>query len=174
MLRRKSRAVKVRNLIIGGDAPVSVQTMSTISPADSEAALADAQRLALCGAELIRFAVPDMKAAKGLAAVVKGSPVPLVADIHFDHMLALQAVASGVDALRINPGNIGSEDKVAAVVAAVKRRISLSVSASTAALCRQIYWRHMRGIRRRREWLKARCGISVYANGLTAGISLCP
>ena len=122
MLRRKSRAVKVRNLIIGGDAPVSVQTMSTISPADSEAALADAQRLALCGAELIRFAVPDMKAAKGLAAVVKGSPVPLVADIHFDHMLALQAVASGVDALRINPGNIGSEDKVAAVVAAVKKK----------------------------------------------------
>ena len=122
MLRRKSRAVKVRNLIIGGEAPVSVQTMSTISPADSEAALADAQRLALCGAELIRFAVPDMKAAKGLAAVVKGSPVPLVADIHFDHMLALQAVASGVDALRINPGNIGSEDKVAAVVAAVKKK----------------------------------------------------
>ncbi|EHM40587.1 flavodoxin-dependent (E)-4-hydroxy-3-methylbut-2-enyl-diphosphate synthase [Anaeroglobus geminatus] len=122
MLRRKSRAVKVRNLIIGGDAPVSVQTMSTISPADSESALIDAQRLALCGAELIRFAVPDMKAAKGLAAVVKGSPVPLVADIHFDHMLALQAVASGVDALRINPGNIGSDDKVAAVVAAVKKK----------------------------------------------------
>lgn len=120
MKRRKSIPVQAGSVTIGGDAPVSVQTMSTVNPADTEKAIADVQRLASFGAEIIRFAVPDMAAAKGLAAVVKASTVPLVADIHFDYRLALAAVDSGVQALRINPGNIGSEENVVKVVEKVR------------------------------------------------------
>ena len=121
-MRRISRAVTVRNLTVGGDAPVSVQTMSTVNPSSTTEAIADVKRLVGYGAEIIRFAVPDMAAAKGLERVVRASSVPLVADIHFDYKLALQAVAGGIDALRINPGNIGSDEKVAAVVDAVKKK----------------------------------------------------
>ena len=122
MKRRKCREVKLRQTVIGGSAPVSVQTMSTVNPADYVKGSADARRLAAYGAEIIRFAVPDMRAAKGLSHIVKDSPVPIVADIHFDYRLALESVSSGVDALRINPGNIGSDDRVGAVVDAVKKR----------------------------------------------------
>lgn len=122
MKRRKCREVKLRQTVIGGSAPISVQTMSTVNPADYVKGSADARRLAAYGAEIIRFAVPDMRAAKGLSHIVKDSPVPIVADIHFDYRLALESVSSGVDALRINPGNIGSDDRVGAVVDAVKKR----------------------------------------------------
>lgn len=122
MKRRYSLPVTVGNITIGGDAPVSVQTMSTITPADEEKAIADVRRLASYGAEIVRFAVPDMKAAKGLKAVAAASPVPIVADIHFDYRLALEAVDSGVHALRINPGNIGSDENVVKVVEKVRSR----------------------------------------------------
>ncbi len=122
MKRRASLPVTVGKLIIGGKAPISVQTMSTINPADTNTAVADVRRLTSYGAELIRFAVPDIAAAKGLKAVVQASPVPIVADIHFDYRLALAAVDSGVHGLRINPGNIGSDDKVAAVVEKARSR----------------------------------------------------
>ena len=125
MKRRTSLPVQVGNLTIGGTAPVSVQTMSTVNPADEEKAIADAKRLASYGAELLRFAVPDMAAAKGLKAVVAASPVPIVADIHFDYRLALEAVDSGVQALRINPGNSGAEEKVLKVVERALRHIRI-------------------------------------------------
>jgi len=118
--RRKSIAVMAGNLMIGGNAPISVQTMSTITPSDTEKASADARRLAAYGAEIIRFAVPDINAAIGLKEVVQASSVPIVADIHFDYKLALQAVESGVAALRINPGNIGPDKNVACVVEKVR------------------------------------------------------
>lgn len=120
MKRRKSLPVTVGDLVIGGDAPISVQTMSTINPVHTDDAIADVKRLASYGAELIRFAVPTMEAAKGLKDVVAASPVPIVADIHFDYRLALEAVDSGVQALRINPGNIGSDDRVVQVVEKVR------------------------------------------------------
>ena len=120
MKRRQSIPVQAGHVTIGGDAPISVQTMSTINPAETEKAIVDVQRLASFGAEIIRFAVPDMAAAKGLKEVVAASPVPLVADIHFDYRLALAAVDSGVQALRINPGNIGSEENVVKVVEKVR------------------------------------------------------
>lgn len=121
-VRRKSRPVQVGAVTIGGTAPVSVQTMSTVSPADTVRAIEDVRRLAQFGAEIVRFAVPDMTAAKGLKAVVAASPVPLVADIHFDYRLALEAVDSGVQALRINPGNIGADENVVRVVEKVRPR----------------------------------------------------
>lgn len=118
--RRKSLPVHVGSVIIGGDAPISVQTMSTVNPVDTDAAVADAKRLAACGAEIIRFAVPNMAAATALKKLTTQLSVPLVADIHFDYRLALAAVESGIAALRINPGNIGSEDNVVAVVEKIK------------------------------------------------------
>ncbi|MCH4178459.1 MAG: flavodoxin-dependent (E)-4-hydroxy-3-methylbut-2-enyl-diphosphate synthase [Megasphaera sp.] len=133
--RRLSIPVSVGDVRIGGNAPVSVQTMSTINPADETRAIDDAIRLAGYGAELIRFAVPDMAAAKGLAAVVKASPVPVIADIHFDYRLALQAVDSGVAALRINPGNIGADENVAAVVQKVRpKHIPIRIGINTGSL----------------------------------------
>lgn len=90
--------------------------MSTVNPAHEAEAVKDVLRLAQYGAEIIRLAVPDMAAARGLKAVAEASPVPIVADIHFDYRLALQSVDSGVAALRINPGNIGADENVVAVV----------------------------------------------------------
>ncbi len=135
MKRRTSLPVQVGNLTIGGTAPISVQTMSTVNPAYEDKAIADAKRLASYGAELIRFAVPDMAAAKGLKAVVAASSVPIVADIHFDYRLALEAVDSGVQALRINPGNIGTEENVIKVVEKVKpRHIPIRIGINTGSL----------------------------------------
>jgi (E)-4-hydroxy-3-methylbut-2-enyl-diphosphate synthase len=133
----------VGSVRIGGDAPISVQTMSTVNPAEEAKAIADARRLAGYGAELIRFAVPDMAAAKGLAAVVKASPVPVIADIHFDYRLALQAVDSGVQGLRINPGNIGADDNVAAVVQKVRPKgIPIRIGINTGSLPADILAAH--------------------------------
>ena len=135
MKRRTSLPVQVGNLTIGGTAPIAVQTMSTVNPAYEDKAIADAKRLASYGAELIRFAVPDMAAAKGLKAVVAASSVPIVADIHFDYRLALEAVDSGVQALRINPGNIGTEENVIKVVEKVKpRHIPIRIGINTGSL----------------------------------------
>lgn len=135
MKRRKSLPVTVGDLVIGGDAPISVQTMSTINPAHTADAIVDVKRLASYGAELIRFAVPTMEAAKGLKDVVAASPVPIVADIHFDYRLALEAVDSGVQALRINPGNIGSDDRVVQVVEKVRpHAIPIRIGINTGSL----------------------------------------
>ncbi len=133
--RRNTLPVQVGNVTIGGTAPISVQTMSTVSPADTAGAIADAQRLAGFGAEIIRFAVPDMAAAKGLKDVVAASPVPIVADIHFDYRLALASVDSGVQALRINPGNIGGDDKVVQVVDKVRpKNIPIRIGINSGSL----------------------------------------
>lgn len=122
-------------MIIGGDAPVSVQTMSTVNPAHMAEAVVDARRLASYGAEILRFAVPDMEAAKGLAAVVQAVDIPIVADIHFDYRLALAAVDSGVQALRINPGNIGADENVVKVVEKVRSKgIPIRIGINTGSL----------------------------------------
>lgn len=143
MKRRISFPVQVGNLTIGGTAPVSVQTMSTVNPAYTEKAIADVKRLAAYGAELIRFAVPDKAAAKGLKAVVAASPVPIVADIHFDYRLAIEAVDSGVHALRINPGNIGTEEHVIKVVEKVKpKQIPIRIGINTGSLPEDILHRY--------------------------------
>ena len=135
MKRRHSLPVTVGNLTIGGNAPISVQTMSTVTPADEERAVSDVRRLASYGAEIVRFAVPDMAAAKGLKAVTAASPVPIVADIHFDYRLALEAVNSGVHALRINPGNIGADENVVKVVEKVRpRQIPIRIGINAGSL----------------------------------------
>lgn len=120
--RKKTRALSVGAVGVGGDNPVRVQSMTNVDTRDIDAALAQVRELARAGCEIVRLAVPDEAAAKALAHIRRGSPVPLIADIHFDHRLALLALEAGVDGLRINPGNIGGKAKVDAVVSAAAER----------------------------------------------------
>ena len=121
-MRRQTRQVKVGKLLVGGGAPVSVQTMCNVDPHDAKACLGQLLSCAALGCDLFRMTVPDPEAARVLGEVKKGSPIPIVADIHFDYRCALAAIEAGTDALRLNPGNIGSRDRVQAVARAAKQR----------------------------------------------------
>lgn len=120
--RRQTRPLQVGGVQVGGGAPIAVQSMTNTHTDDAEATLAQIRELAEAGCDIIRCAVPDMAAAEGLKRICKESPIPVVADIHFDYKLALAAIEAGVDALRLNPGNIGGEEKVRAVVEAARER----------------------------------------------------
>ncbi len=120
--RRPSRAVQVGDVQVGGDAPVVVQTMTNTDTADAAATVEQIARLADAGAEIVRIAVPDRRAAEAVPEIVRRTPVPLIADIHFDHRLALAAIAAGVHGLRLNPGNIRDASKVRQVVQAARAR----------------------------------------------------
>ncbi len=118
---RHTRTVMVRDVAVGGGAPVSVQSMCTTDTADADATLAQIKRLVDAGCEIVRVAVPNADALEGFERICAESPVPVVADIHFDHKLAIAAAEHGADALRINPGNIGSVERVDAVIDAAAR-----------------------------------------------------
>ncbi len=120
--RRKTRSVKVGNLMLGGEHPVRIQSMTTAFTHDIDATVSQINRLVEAGCEIIRVAVPDMKDAEALGEIKKQCSIPLVADIHFNHHLALKAIEMGVDKIRLNPGNIRDEEKVKEVVAAAKER----------------------------------------------------
>ena len=115
-----TRQVFCGNVPIGGGAPVSIQSMTNTDTRDACATLEQIKRLADAGCQIIRCAVPDKEAAKSFKAIKAGSPIPVVADIHFDYRLALEAMENGADKIRINPGNIGSEERVAAVLEKAK------------------------------------------------------
>lgn len=117
-----SRQIRVGGVAIGGGAPVSIQSMTNTPTHDVEATLKQIRELATAGCEIVRVAVPDERAARAIGALKEGSPVPLVADIHFDYRLALIAAEQGIDKIRINPGNIGGSDRVEAVAKACKER----------------------------------------------------
>ncbi|WP_297813846.1 flavodoxin-dependent (E)-4-hydroxy-3-methylbut-2-enyl-diphosphate synthase [uncultured Methylophaga sp.] len=114
--RRKSRQIMVGNVPVGGDAPVAVQSMTNTSTTDVEATVKQIQSLQNVGADIVRVSVPTMDAAEAFGQIRKQVNIPLVADIHFDYKIALRVAELGVDCLRINPGNIGREDRVRAVV----------------------------------------------------------
>jgi (E)-4-hydroxy-3-methylbut-2-enyl-diphosphate synthase len=120
--RRKSRQIRIGDVLIGGNAPISVQSMTTTDTADVKATLEQIARLVDAGVDIIRIAVPDKQAAAAVPAIVKATPVPLVADIHFDYRLALAALEGGIHALRLNPGNIEKEEYVRQVVTKAKER----------------------------------------------------
>ena len=120
--RRVSREVSVGNVKIGGNNPISVQSMTTTDTRDAESTIAQIKRLEAVGCDIVRVAVPDMEAAKNIGKIKAGVNIPVIADIHFDHRLALEAIEQGVDGVRINPGNIGSIEKVKAVVEKCKER----------------------------------------------------
>ncbi len=118
--RKKTRQIHIGPVAIGGGAPISVQSMTNTKTTDTEATLAQIRALAAAGCDIVRLAVPDMDAARNLRNILPKSPVPLVADIHFDYHLALEAIRQGVNGLRLNPGNIGGEENVRKVVEAAK------------------------------------------------------
>lgn len=117
-----TQAVRVRDIQIGGGAPVVVQGMTKTDTRDVKATLAEIQRYVEVGCEMVRVAVPDREAADAVRDIVRQSPIPVVADIHFDYRLALAVIEHGVDKLRLNPGNIGDRERVEAVVKAAKER----------------------------------------------------
>jgi (E)-4-hydroxy-3-methylbut-2-enyl-diphosphate synthase len=121
-LKRNTRQVSVGRVQIGGGAPVSVQTMLADDPHDFQMISSHLMRCAEAGADIVRLTVPDVEAARILGMAAKISPVPLVADIHFDYRCALAAIEAGVHALRLNPGNIGSRERVQAVARAAKSK----------------------------------------------------
>lgn len=137
--RRATRPVKVGNVIVGGGAPVSVQSMTNTDTRNVEMTVEQINALAACGCEIIRVAVPDEQAAAALPAIKAAISIPLIADIHFSHRLALQAIKAGVDGLRINPGNIGGKAKVQEVVAAAKEHaVPIRIGVNAGSLERHI------------------------------------
>ena len=117
-----TRQIRVGGVPVGGGAPVSIQSMTNTRTDDVTATLEQIRRLAAAGCEIIRVAVPDQAAAHAVGKIKEESPIPVVVDIHFDYKLALEAIAAGADKVRINPGNIGSEDRVKAVADACRQR----------------------------------------------------
>lgn len=137
--RRHTRPVTVRDVVIGGGAPVAVQSMTTTFTWDVEATLEQIQRLADAGCEIVRVAVPEEKSAEALPEIVRRSPLPVVADIHFHYKLGLKALQAGVHKIRINPGNIGGEAKVREILAAAReRRVPIRVGANVGSLPKDI------------------------------------
>ena len=137
--RRKTRSIAVGGVVIGGGAPVVVQAMTKTDTRDVRATVAQVRQLEKAGAEIVRLAVPDRAAARALRDIRIRARVPLIADIHFDHRLALAALDAGVDGLRINPGNIGSREKVREVVrAAAERRAPIRIGVNSGSLEKDI------------------------------------
>jgi (E)-4-hydroxy-3-methylbut-2-enyl-diphosphate synthase len=121
-VRRCTRCIYVGDVAVGGDSPISVQSMTNTRTSDVDATVQQIDRLTKVGCEIVRVAVPDDDAVKALKRIKERITIPLIADIHFRHDYALTAIDSGVDGIRINPGNIGSEDKLCQVVEAAKAK----------------------------------------------------
>ena len=118
--RRKSRSIKVGNVIIGGSAPISVQTMTNTLTSDIPSTLRQIKRIEKVGADLVRVSVPDAKSSKSLKIICKKTNIPIIADVHFHYKRAIESAENGAACIRINPGNIGSKDKVKEVIKASK------------------------------------------------------
>lgn len=137
--RRKSKQISVGKLKMGGDAPISIQSMLNTPAEDFEKSVEQAKRLEAAGCEIIRAAIPNMESVKLIEHLKNAVSVPIVADIHFDYRLALEAVAAGVDKVRINPGNIGDEDRVRQVVQSCKQHnVPIRVGVNSGSLEKHI------------------------------------
>ena len=133
--RRKTRQIMVGNVAVGGDAPISVQSMTNTETCDIEATLSQIGRLQAAGVDIVRVSVPSMDAAEAFREIRSRVHIPLVADIHFDYRIALKVLEYGVDCLRINPGNIGSEDRIRAVVDSARdKSIPLRIGVNAGSL----------------------------------------
>lgn len=137
--RRLTRQIKLGNVLIGGSAPISVQSMLSVPTSDISAALSQIHSLEKVGCEIIRFSVETMADIPSIYEFKKETHIPLVADIHFDYKLALAALQAGVDGLRINPGNIGSRDKVEAVAKSAKERgVPIRIGVNSGSLPKEL------------------------------------
>ncbi|MBF8436672.1 flavodoxin-dependent (E)-4-hydroxy-3-methylbut-2-enyl-diphosphate synthase [Halanaerobiaceae bacterium Z-7014] len=139
MIRRNAKAVNLGDLKIGGDAPISIQSMTNTKTVDIEATITQIKELSTAGCEIIRVAVPDSESVNALPEIIQDSPIPVIADIHFDYRLALGAIEAGIDGLRLNPGNIGGFDRVKQVVNASKEAgIPIRVGVNSGSLDEEI------------------------------------
>lgn len=135
----ETKQVKVGNVLVGGGAPVSIQSMLNIPASDIENSVKQAVRLEEAGCEIIRIAIPNMEAVRLIPALKENVKMPVVADIHFDYKLAIESVAAGVDKIRINPGNIGGTDRVEAVVDACKpKEIPIRIGVNSGSVEKEI------------------------------------
>ena len=143
MERRKTKQIMVGNVPIGGDAPVVIQSMTNTRTSDPVATLAQIKALAEAGCQIVRCTVNDEAAAKALPEILAGSPIPVIADIHFDYKMALAAIEAGVHGLRLNPGNIGGADRVRQVALAAKaKNIPIRVGVNTGSLEKEFLQKH--------------------------------
>ena len=141
--RRKTRQLHVGNVAVGGDAPISVQSMTTTKTADVDGTLAQVYALAGAGADIVRITCNEVEAAEGLAEIVPRSPVPIIADIHYQYRLALGALEAGVQGLRLNPGNIRKEDQIKAVAREAKDRgVPIRVGVNAGSLDKDLLAKH--------------------------------
>ena len=170
MERSKTRKIRTGDIYIGGDAPVTVQSMTNTDTRDAASTIDQIKRLEEAGCDIVRVAVPDSQAADALKQIKKSIRIPLVADIHFDYRLALASIENGADKIRINPGNIGGTDRVKKVVEAARSRgipIRIGVNSDR--------WRSpfLQGTDRQRlkQWSKARWGMPGYLRSLDSMIS---
>jgi (E)-4-hydroxy-3-methylbut-2-enyl-diphosphate synthase len=135
IVRRHSRQIMVGNVPIGGNAPIAVQSMTNTDTCDIPATLAQISRLAKVGADIVRVSVPTMEAAEAFRQIRLGTHLPLVADIHFDYRIALKVLEYGVDCLRINPGNIGRDDRVREVISSARDKgVALRIGVNAGSL----------------------------------------
>lgn len=137
--RRKTRQIQVGNVKIGGNAPIVVQSMTTTDTRDIDATVAQINRLEQAGCEVVRIAVPEAHAAEAVAEIKRQTKVPLVADVHYDHRLALMVMERGIDCIRINPGNIGSRQKVERVVKTAKEwKVPMRIGVNAGSLEKEL------------------------------------
>lgn len=135
----KTKQLMVGNVPVGGGAPIAVQSMTNTDTCDAKATLAQIERLAAAGCHIVRCTVPDMNAAESMKTICAESPIPVVADIHFDYRLALASAEAGVGAIRINPGNIGADENVKAVAEACKARsIPIRIGVNSGSIEKEI------------------------------------
>lgn len=138
-MRKNTKKIRVGNIYIGGDAPITIQSMTNTDTRNAASTVTQIKELEAAGCEIIRVAVPDMEAADAIKDIKMGITIPLVADIHFDYKLAIRALQNGVDALRINPGNIGSEEKIREVVSAAKYHgVPIRIGVNTGSLEKEL------------------------------------
>ncbi len=134
-----TKQIQIGSVAVGGGAPVAVQSMTNTDTRDPAATLAQIDALAAAGCHIVRCAVPDMEAAHALGEICEKSPIPVVADIHFDYKLALESIAAGVHKIRLNPGNIGADDRVKAVAEAARsKNIPIRIGVNSGSVEREI------------------------------------
>jgi len=139
IIRRKSRQIMVGNVPVGGDAPIAVQSMTNTDTTDVEATLAQIADLEKVGADIVRVSVPTMEAAEAFRQIRERTAIPLVADIHFDYRIALKVLEYGGDCLRINPGNIGREDRVRSVIESARdKQVPLRIGVNAGSLGKEL------------------------------------
>ena len=145
MKKKRKREISLGGVKIGGDAPISVQSMTKTDTREASSTIKQIHQLEKAGCEIIRVAVPNMKAAKILSSIKQAISIPLVADIHFDYKLALEAIKQGVDGLRINPGNMRSKQRVQMVVEAVReRKLPIRIGVNAGSLEKRLLKKYQR------------------------------